>query len=509
MITRFFIKDLLSFEKVELEFKNGLVVFSGPSGSGKSVLMQSFLATFGFKDAIGLLSEATIDKATKENVDYDIDINDELIIKMMKKEKLRYFLNSQNIAKTNLINYIDGNIRYLHLADKSDFKSSRLLEYINKISSKKDKSFDAKLNSYKKSYKLYEECSAKLEAIKEEENKIEELKEFAKFEISKIEEIDPKIGEYEELSLVKKQISKKEKIEESIAKASGVFAFNSNISEALTLLEVDSSFYDDAINELSNVFETFKDKMYELEDINIEEVLTRIEQLAHLQKKFGSIEEALTYKQKKKEELEHYENISFEKEELEKQLIVLEKEIKQKSQELSIIREKASVDFTKKINIYLKSLYLEEAKVYIESKSLDINGGDLIKLSIKNVDLSQISSGELNRVRLSLIASISEYELEDNGILFLDEIDANVSGKESSAIANLLKELAKKYQIFAISHQPQLSSIAIQHFFIEKNKGKSSIKELSKEQRINEIARMISGENITNEALEFAKKLLV
>lgn len=103
---------------------------------------------------------------------------------------------------------------------------------------------------------------------------------------------------------------------------------------------------------------------------------------------------------------------------------------------------------------------------------------------------------------------MSEFDIVDNGILFLDEIDANLSGKESDAISKVLTKLSSSYQIFAISHQPQLTSKANQHFLVDKNNKKSSVKLLNQEERISEIARMISGEKVTQEALEFAKNLI-
>ena len=127
---------------------------------------------------------------------------------------------------------------------------------------------------------------------------------------------------------------------------------------------------------------------------------------------------------------------------------------------------------------------------------------------LNNVSLETISSGEYNRLRLALLTSMSEFDIVDNGILFLDEIDANLSGKESDAISKVLTKLSKSYQIFAISHQPQLTSRANQHFLVDKNNKKSSVKLLNQEERIGEIARMISGEKVTQEALEFAKNLI-
>ena len=161
-----------------------------------------------------------------------------------------------------------------------------------------------------------------------------------------------------------------------------------------------------------------------------------------------------------------------------------------------------------KINEYLKFLYLENLHINMETKSLDATGIDTIEFTLNDTKLDKISSGEFNRLRLALLTARSHYEIDTNGILFLDEIDANLSGKESASIAQVLNKLSQNYQIFAISHQPQLSATAHQHFLVKKENNISCVKPLNKEERINEIARMISGENITTEALEFSKQLL-
>lgn len=91
----------------------------------------------------------------------------------------------------------------------------------------------------------------------------------------------------------------------------------------------------------------------------------------------------------------------------------------------------------------------------------------------------------------------------------LDEIDANLSGKESMSVANVLKKLSLKYQIFAISHQPQLSSVADQHFLVTKNEQNNScVRALERKERVVELARMVSGEDVSEEAMRFAKALL-
>ena len=508
MIRRVYLKDCLSFNEVDLEFKNGLNIFTGPSGAGKSILMQAILSLFALADVKAKLGEVELDNLKFDDESYDINSDDDIVIKSIKKDKVRYFLNNQSISKKNLNEFSKKLIKHLNLKDTSEFDSLKLIDFLDKLTSKNKKEFKELKDTFDNLYIEFQIIKKELKKILEDENKLEDLKEFAKFEISKIEQINPSIDEYEELNLIKKRLSKKEKIEIAIKKASGIMEFNHNVTNALELMEVNSSFFDEAMNELNNVFEKFNDSLYELEDINIENILDRIEKLSALQKRFVSIEECLKYKEQKKIELESYENIFFQKEKLEKRYKIINEKLLELSQEISQYRKETSLILEGKINEYLKFLYLSNAKIIFEEKELDSCGIDNILFELNGVTLETISSGEYNRLRLALLTSMSEFDIVDNGILFLDEIDANLSGKESDAISKVLIKLSNSYQIFAISHQPQLTSSANQHFLVDKQNGNSKVILLNNKERINEIARMISGENITNEAIEFAKNLL-
>lgn len=508
MINRFYFRDFLSFKEVDLEFENGLVVFTGPSGAGKSILMDAFLSLFGYKEARALLGETQISNTNISNDAYNIEQNDDLVIKGIKKDKVRYFLNNQTISKKNLFDFSHNIVKHLHLKDTSDFQSSKLITFLDKLCALKLNEYDELKSNYEATFFEFNEAKKKLLKIEEDELKIEDLKEFAKFEIEKINSLDPKIDEYEELNRIKKQLSKKEKIEDAIKNSSPIFDISTSVSNALELLDVDSGFFDECINELNNIFEKFNDSLHELEELDIESVLDRIEKLSALQKRFGSIEAALEYKEQKIQELNTYENITFEKSILEKQVLQLSSEIKKLAEVLSAKRLKSVSILEEKINHYLKYLYLSNAKITLDKKELDISGGDEVVFELNGVNLDTISSGEYNRLRLALLTSISEFEIVSGGILFLDEIDANLSGKESDAIAKVLTTLSKTYQIFAISHQPQLTASAKQHFLVDKKDGISTVKALNSDEKIEEISRMISGENITKEAREFAINLL-
>ena len=508
MISRFYLEDYLSFKQIDVEFKKGLVVFTGPSGAGKSVLMNSILSLFATTEAKAKISEVILEDLSITNENYSIDKDNDIIIKQTTTSKTRYLLNNQAISKKNLKEFTSSFSSYLHLKDISDFQSSKIIEFLDILSGQKNTTYIDLLDKFKNEYQELSILQKKLKRILSDEKDINDLIEFAKFEIEKISSIDPKEEEYEELKIIKSNLSKKDKIKEILEDTQPFLNNTHKISSALEMLDINSDFFDDVINEVNNAFEKFYDSVNSLDDTDIEDVLDRIEQLSALNKRFGSIPEALKYMDEKKIELERYENISFEKSILEKNINKLIKKIELLAVDISIIRKENIQIFEKKINEYLKYLYLENLTININKQSMDETGIDTIEFNLNGIKLDKISSGEFNRLRLALLTARSFYEIDTNGILFLDEIDANLSGKESQSIAKVLEELSKSYQIFAISHQPQLSATASQHFMVTKTNNISSLKLLNHKERIDEIARMISGEDITKEALDFSKQLL-
>ena len=508
MISRFYLEDYLSFKQIDVEFEKGLVVFTGPSGAGKSVLMNSILSLFASTDAKAKLSEVILEDLSVIDENYSIQKDDDIVIKQTTSSKTRYLLNNQSISKKNLKEFTSSFSSYLHLKDVSDFESGKIISFLDILCEQKDTKYKKLLDTFYIKFNKFNNEQKKLNKILSDEKDLEDLIEFAKFEIEKIASINPKVEEYEELKVIKTNLSKKDKIKEVLESSQPFLNNTHTISNALNMLDINSDFFDDTINEVNNIFEKFYDNLNALEDIDIEEVLDRIEQLSSLYKRFGSIEESLQYKKSKEIELEGYENISFEKAILEKNVQKLEKEVEELALNLSTIRKKNIPIFQEKINEYLKYLYLENLSISIDTQYLDSTGIDKIEFFLNGIKLDKISSGEFNRLRLALLTARSFYEIDTNGILFLDEIDANLSGKESESIAKVLEQLSKSYQIFAISHQPQLSATATQHYMVTKKDNISSIKLLNHKERVDEIARMISGEDITKEALEFSKKLL-
>ncbi len=506
MITRFYLKEHLSFKEVALEFDQNFIIFTGPSGAGKSILMEALLSLFGIKECDAKMIEASIER-NLNLIDLGIEEDHPNIFKLIKSKSTRYFINNQQISKKNIKIISKSVVNYLTLREFTEFENENLLTLLDAIASKDNKKHQQLYEKYQQTYHRFLEATKALQKITQEEKKVEELKEFTQFEIQKIETISPNVDEYETLMIQKKELSKKEKIETALSQAQEIFAYRTKVNEALNLLNIESTFFDDTLNELESIFSDASSRLDELDDLDIESLLNRIEKLSELKRKHGSIQEALIYLEKKKEELIHYENLKFEKEKLQEKQNILDQEVHNLAEKLSQNRQKALKVLQNRVEHYLNLLYLQDIHFTQKPSELSSMGQDSISVSLKQTKLTKVSAGELNRLRLALLAASSEFIQSDGGILILDEIDANLSGKESMSIASVLQVLSKTYQIFAISHQPQLSSCAQMHFLVHKTKDESSVTLLDEEGRIKELSRMISGEEITQEAIEFAKSL--
>ncbi len=509
MIERILIKDYLSFEHVDISINKGLIAFTGASGAGKSIFMNAILTLFGLKDADAKLVEASVDLPMQNLEEFGIQNEDVNILRFSKEKKARYFINSQGLSKKNMSEVCKDFIRYLSLKDDDEFSSKNLLSLLDDLIARYEEIHEQRLDKFNILFKSYLKLKDELKKIAEEEKKINELKEFAKYEIKLIDDIDPKIGEDEELNKLKKSLSKKEKILTALQEANQIFEYENLVNNFLDLCEIDSSFFDESMNELRAILEDEVQKAEELDDVDIEAMLERIEQISKLKQRFGQIEDVLIYKEEKIKQLNHYENISFQKTNLQNECDDLEKNINTLAKDISKSRQKYIKKLENNMNEYLKQLYLEACEMTLNAVELGKNGVDKLEIKLGNTDIKKISAGELNRIRLALIATKNDIQSNhEGGILILDEVDANLSGKESMSVAKVLKQVSNSFQVLVISHQPQLPSLADEHFVVKKDDKKSEIIKLNKSQRVDELARMVSGDKVNVEAMEFAKKLL-
>jgi DNA repair protein RecN (Recombination protein N) len=233
-----------------------------------------------------------------------------------------------------------------------------------------------------------------------------------------------------------------------------------------------------------------------------------LEKISSLKNRYGSIDEALRYVELKRAELKGYKNIEEDKSMLEDFLAMEYGEISVIAARITALRKTHALKLEKELMHYLNELKLPAITFNFEQKSLDIHGQDGVEIELDGSGATTLSGGEFNRVRLALMV-VALTDVKDGGVLILDEIDANVSGDESIAIANMIAKLSKVYQIFAISHQAHLAAKATEHILVHKDKEGSHAVILDKIGRINEISRIIGGEKPNSEAISFAEKLLI
>ena len=506
-IQRLYLKELLTFDELELEFDPGLIVLTGPSGAGKSVLMSAILSGFGYSTkGAAALCEMNLLKPAKLKSEV-FEFEDDMTIKTLKKEKLRYFIDGQNISKKVLGEMFSPYVKYLSVRDRGGFESAILLDMIDNTLIVKNKVYKKSLKEYKKRYINYKAKVDQLRKIKEDEAKLSELMEFARYEIEKINTINPQIGEEDELLKVKQQLSRIDKIKDALDSANSIFSAESAVEEVYKLLDKNASMFSEMMNQLRSDFEETESLADELEEINVEEVLDRLSDLSTLKNRYGSIKEALLYRDAKAKELADYKNIEQDKSMLESFLQIEYSELNIIASRLSQLRQREAKVLENLLKTYLETLKLPELAFVFDVIALDEWGSDTLDIMLGNSKTDTLSGGEFNRLRLALMAASIPNETASQGILILDEIDANVSGDESIAIAELISKISSVYQIFAISHQPHLSAKAGQHIVISKESETSRVEVLDEAGRVQEIARIIAGENPTPQALEFAKKL--
>lgn len=505
------IKDSPAFKDVTIYPNLHFNVFSGASGAGKSVLMESILALFGLRECNAQLLEATLELQGIPQDFVGLIDEGEVILTLSKKDKIRYFLNAQNIPKKKIQELFAPFLKHLSTKSYDAASEANLFLTLDSFLNAKNNTHNALVESYKESFLEFLDAKNALKKLHEEALKVAELKEFVCFEIAKLESLNPKKGEYEELLELKKEISKKEKIAESVQNVREFLSQSHKVSQFLQLTNAkDCDSILDALNTLESLCESESERLESLDEMNPEEILNRIEALSALKHRYGGVDEALEYLDNKREELQKYENLDSIVKDATQKLENAKTTLQTKAQALSAARNKGLKSFKDSLNSALVSLKMQQAVVHLEPilevESFSILGAEHLQITL-NTELKNLSSGEFNRFRLALLLTQST-QTSHQAIIILDEVDANLSGEESQGVALALKQLAASYQVFAISHQPHMPSLADTHFLVQKQAQGSTIAPLDQSGRIQEIARMISGNSITKEALEFATKLL-
>lgn len=549
MIKQITIKNFAIIDDLAIDFRNGFNVFTGETGAGKSIIIDALSLLTGERASPSMVRYGT-SKAVIEGV---FELDDNVISKLdlssfVESDRLLIITkeidtdgHSQSkingrIATLNNIKKIMANIIDIHSQNDNQYlldKSSHTLLIKEYCKGDTLQETDEYIDSFSK-YTSYKKELEELKKINYDKDVLDSLK----FQLSEIEKIDLKENEVEELEIEQKRIQNFSKISDKYKELS--FYINSDSGSLINLYnakKVIESLSNDPI--FSKHTDSINDLYYRLEDLaneikndyesinydeyRVNEIQERIFKINKLKRKYNSssTKEIFEYKDALVKKIEDMENLLSRIEELEFKLKTSKEDTINKGEILSKKQLFLSQKLLKEIKNQLKSLYLPNANfdlrinilkepsilgIYDYEFIVSLNPGTPLLPLIKVA-----SGGEMSRLMLGLkIIFNSLYGISTS---IFDEIDVGVSGKVSRSLGEKMMELSRKTQVICITHSPQIASIGDNHYRVEKviknNNTYTIVNFLSKDQRIDEIAKMLSGSNTpTQSAIANAIDLL-
>lgn len=550
MLRELRLNNLAIIKNLDLEFNEGLISLTGETGAGKSIILDGISLLIGersnlemirtgeeslFAEGVFDLSEVQKEKLNK--LGFEIE-DDELIISryFYRNSKSKITVNGMRMTVSKLKelmrNVLDlvGQHEHQYLLNKN-YHLGLLDRFLDKNGQELAKEIRNNVSSLKM-------INKKIEEIETEKFRIMEKKDILEFQSNEIASLGLKENEDNELEEEYKILFNagkiSEKLENSIQrlKEGEYSVINSlgKIKKNLEQLSDISETYSELKEKIENIIYEVDDIGYSLEDmvenvesddVRLEKVISRIDEINKLKLKYGStIEEILAFREENEKKLSL---IKFENNELE--VLKKEKEEKTKlyfenSRKLREIRKKVAENLEKTINVQLKDLNMANSKfkvafsekTVISSKGMD----DVEFMMVTNLGenykpLAKIASGgEISRIMLALKTVFSS--VDNISVLIFDEIDTGISGETVRKVAEKLKELSGTVQVICVTHSPQIAGKSNQQFFIKKeienNVTETKVRELNTDERIREIARIISGDNITETSIEHVKEIM-
>lgn len=559
------IKDYALIEQINVEFYPGLNIITGETGAGKSILIDAMSLLLGERASTEVVRkgssksivEGIFDVRKNKKVEAilnenEIELWDEMIVRreISLKGSNRCFINDTPVQLS-----VVKELGYLLVDLHGQHEHQSLLRKETHIEMLDD--FAEVTTELEEFRKLSRELRKKLNEVKElkeREKILKEKRDLYQFQIKEIDAVDPQPNEEEELERELNILENSEKLLElTIDIFTQLYEADDAIYDRLSeiknkieeLSQIDSSFNEKLeeasnalaqINDIADYVRSYKDNI-DLESERLTEIRNRLASLVLLKKKYGgSIESIIEHRKKIGEELELVEGFDNKIESLEKEIDILRKECGAASQKLTAKREKAAKEIKKGVEEELTYLGINEAKfetvfgfepaegneseyILVKNKKLKFTsrGTDKIEFYLSTnlgedvKPLQKVASGgEVSRIMLSLKMILAKNDKLP--LLIFDEIDTGVSGRIAQKVGQSLKELSRHHQIIAITHLPQIAGLADHHFFVQKfekeNRSFTSIKKLSPEERINEVAKLLGGEEVTDANLKSAKELM-
>jgi DNA repair protein RecN (Recombination protein N) len=560
MIKSLEIKDYALIEFVHIDFYEGLNIITGETGAGKSILIDALNLLLGERASVDIIRKGAnksiieglfdvknnilIEQLLAKN---EVDFYSELIIRREISQKgNRCFINDVPVT-LNLLKEVGDLLVDLHgqHEHQSLLRTETHINFLDNYSN----NFSL-LNKYKSFYFNLKSKQKELKELLEKEQSIKEKKEFYQFQLNEIENINPQLNEDDILENELKVLENSERVlqlcQEIYSKLyDDENSLLDNLGEIKSkfnqLISIDSSLSDSAneletiyisLKEISTTLRKYRDKINFDIDV-IEAKRERLNSINLLKKKYGiTIENVLQYKEKIIKEINLALNFSEEIFKIEKEIDEIKEILLDIAIDISENRKKNAAKIQKEVINILKDLGISSPSFEIKFKpvesedyinrgnkkySFNSNGIESIEFYISTnlgEDVKPLikvaSGGEVSRIMLALKTVLAK---NDNiSVLIFDEIDSGISGRIAQKVGKALFELANYHQIIVITHLPQIAAFANHHFVVEKiqsdNRSISKIRYLNEQERIIEIAKLLSGESITEISIETAKQLL-
>ena len=551
MLQELSIKDFAIIDEIQISFQPKMTVLTGETGAGKSIII----------DALGLLaggrgSTEFIRKGEKKAViqglftlpreantynileEYGIDSEDGQII--LQRDLYR---GGRNICRINGMMVNLATLRkvgetLIDIHGQNEHQELMKPENHIDLLDEYDKKTSELRNQYQVVYQNYRKLKLSMEKKEADEKAWAQRLDMLNFQVKEIEEAGLKINEEDELVEEKNKLDNFQAIHDALELSYQILSGEKidvvgNLGNAMNEL----SDVSDLSENLQEINTKISDAFYSLEDAardisdeldsmewngeRLNEIEERLELIHQLKRKYGdTIEDILHYHIRIVKELREMENAEQNSEKQERQLSEALEKVKELAIKLSKQREKSAKKLEKMIHEQLSALYMDKAVFevkFLNNSKLYSKGIDKVEFYIQTNPgeemgpLAKIASGgELSRIMLALKTIFSQ-KMGVTSIIF-DEVDTGVSGRVAQAIAEKISQISNNSQVLCITHLPQVAAIADNHYYISKsvNDGRTetSLEELDEKQKIREIARMLSGSEITELTLKHAEELI-
>ncbi len=557
MLTLLKIKNIALIDELAIEFGGGLNLLTGETGSGKSIIVDSLGALTGERVSNDLIKEGqqtasieglflvAVDSNLRSIFDesgIDVEVSDdsELIVRreLSQTGKNRIFINGQLVTQ-NLLKKIGSFLVDIH----GQGEQAALYDVETHIDMLDEFAAAGELKEkVKNAFSAIAVVRSELTTLEKDSAEKLQLIDILRFQTNEIKTANLQPSEDTELDEEKRRLNNIEKLTALSSEAFSLLYDNAESTAAslekaerkiIELSEFESKFgeYKDGIKSARAVIEDlaiavrdFRSHL-EFSPERLEEIENRLAEIARLKRKYGdSIDAILEHLRVSEERLQNIETAEFREEELKKKLSELRSEYVKLADKLHDKRKTAAKKFEKQVEQNLQAVALEKARfeVRIETSETDdrlftANGFDRVEFYFSaNAGESPkplvkvASGGEASRLMLILKTTAKATRHQKTAVF--DEIDVGIGGRVAEAVGRKLKDLAASQQVFCVTHQPQIASLADRHFIVEKESsgGRTLIKarDLNVAEQIEELARMLAGEQITDAARENARSML-